>query len=704
MKATEAKLLDFLKKSPQFVIPIYQRTYSWTEKECRQLWDDILRAGQDDDISAHFIGSVVYVEKGLYSISSQSPLLVIDGQQRLTTVSLLVSALASAIGDGEPIEGFSARKLRNYYLLNPEEDGERHFKLILSQTDKSSLIAILDDAPQPKEYSIRVTENYNLFKELLASQKDNLETVCKGIAKLMIVDISLSRDQDNPQLIFESMNSTGRELSQADLIRNYILMGLEPALQTKLYENYWRPMELAFGQEAYTTHFDAFMRHYLTVKTGEIPRMGEVYEAFKKYSRLPKVEEEGVESLVSGLHSYAGHFCAMALGSEEDKELSRAYHDLRELKVDVAYPLLLELYHDYAEQILSKEDLLKAVRTIESYVFRRAVCAIPTNSMNKTFANMGKSLKKDRYLESLEAAFLLLPSYRRFPKDEEFKREFKIKDLYNFRSRSYWLRRLENHDRKERVPVDEFTIEHIMPQCDNNPDKVPQAWRDELGDDWETVWETYRHTLGNLTLTGYNSEYSNRSFAEKCNMEGGFTQSPLLLNKHIGAEGTWNKDAIEGRAGYLAAQAVSVWQAPSLDAEVLAAYRPATVTTPTSYTIDDHAHLASGPMRELFEVFRKEVLALDPVVTEEFLKLYVAYKAETNFVDIVPQAKRLRLSLNMTFPEIDDPKGMCKDVTSLGRWGNGDVEVGLSTFEELPYVMGLVRQAFEKQMGDDGAG
>ncbi|MEE9396454.1 MAG: DUF262 domain-containing protein [Methylococcales bacterium] len=701
MKATETKLLEFLKKSPQLVIPIYQRTYSWADKECRQLWEDILRAGQNDNISAHFIGSVVYVEKGLYSITSQSPLLVIDGQQRLTTVSLLIAALVSAIGEGEPVEGFSPRKLRNYYLLNPEEEGERHFKLILSQTDKSSLIAILEDAPQPKECSIRVTKNFKLFKELLASQQDDLAAVCKGIAKLMIVDISLSRDQDNPQLIFESMNSTGRELSQADLIRNFILMGLEPGIQSRLYENYWRPMELAFGQEAYTTHFDAFMRHYLIVKTGEIPRKNEVYETFKKYSRLPKIAEEGVESLVSELHAYAGYFCAMALGTEEDKELSRAFHDLRELKVDVAYPLLLEMYHDYISQILPREDLLKAVRNIESYVFRRAICAIPTNSMNKTFANIGKSLKKDRYLESLEAAFLLLPSYRRFPKDEEFKREFKIKDLYNFRSRSYWLRRLENYARKERVPVDEYTIEHIMPQCDNNPDKVPQVWREELGDDWETVWDTYRHTLGNLTLTGYNSEYSNRSFSEKCHMDGGFTQSPLRLNKNIGAEGNWNKDSIKGRGAYLAAQAVSVWQAPTLDAEVLAAYKPVAATTKTSYTIDDHAHLASGPMRKLFEGFRKEILALDPVVTEEYLKLYVAYKAETNFVDIVPQAKRLRLSLNMGFPEIDDPKDMCKDVTSLGRWGNGDVEVGLSSLDELPYVMGLVRQSFEKQMGED---
>jgi uncharacterized protein with ParB-like and HNH nuclease domain/predicted transport protein len=699
MKATEAKLLDFLRKSPQFVIPIYQRTYSWTEKECRQLWDDILRAGANDDISAHFIGSVVYVEKGLYSVSSQSPLLVIDGQQRLTTVSLIIAALANAIGEGEPIEGFSPRKLRNYYLLNPEEEGERHYKLILSQTDKPSLISILQDTPQPKEHSIRVTENYKLFETLLAGQKEGLETVCKGIAKLMVVDISLDREQDNPQLIFESMNSTGRELSQADLIRNFILMGLEPELQARLYEHYWRPMELAFGQEAYTTHFDAFMRHYLTVRTGEIPRMGEVYDAFKQHTRTQKVAEAGVEALVSELYAYAGYFCAMALGKEEDAKLARAFHDLRELKVDVAYPLLLELYHDYAAELLPWEDFIKAVRLIESYVFRRAVCAIPTNSMNKTFANMGKSLKKDRYLESLEAAFLLLPSYRRFPKDEEFKRELKIKDLYSFRSRSYWLRRLENHGRKERVQVDEYTIEHILPQCDNDPAKVPAVWREELGEDWETVWETYRHTLGNLTLTGYNSEYSNRSFTEKCTMEGGFAQSPLRLNLGIGKEGTWNKDAIEGRAAYLAAQAVSVWQAPKLDDELLAAYKPATATTPTSYTIEDHPHLASGPMRELFDAFRKQVLALDPVVSEEFLKLYVAYKAETNFVDVVPQAKRLRLSLNMAFPEIEDPKGMCRDVTSLGRWGNGDVEVGLSSFDELPYVMGLVRQSFEKQMG-----
>jgi uncharacterized protein with ParB-like and HNH nuclease domain len=261
MKAVEAKFLSFLKKSFQFTIPIYQRTYSWTEKECRQLWDDIVRAGRNDAISAHFIGSIVYIEAGLSTITSQSPLLVIDGQQRLTTLSILISALTKALVESEPLDGFSARKLRHYYLLNPEETGQQRYKLILTQTDTDSLKAIVDDRQFPADHSLRVAQNYALFASWIAACQTDLIPVCKGLAKLIVVDIALSRDQDNPQLIFESMNSTGRELSQADLIRNFILMGLEPALQTRLYEQYWRPMEIDFGQESYGTHFDAFMRH-----------------------------------------------------------------------------------------------------------------------------------------------------------------------------------------------------------------------------------------------------------------------------------------------------------------------------------------------------------------------------------------------------------------------------------------------------------
>jgi len=695
MKATEARLLDFLRKSPQFVIPVYQRTYSWTELECLQLWDDIVRTGTDDAISAHFVGSVVYIEKGPYQVTGQSPLMVIDGQQRLATVSVLLEVLARRLGDAEPVDGFSARKLRNYYLLNPEETGERGYKLLLTQTDKESLLALLQQKPFPEEPSLRLRESFEFFEERVASLDGELEPLCKGLAKLVMVDISLSRDQDNPQLIFESMNSMGRELSQADLIRNFVLMGLEPAEQTRLYEDHWRPMETGFGQEAYGSHFDGFMRHYLTFKTGDIPKIRAVYEAFKAYARTPDVAAAGIGALVADIHTFAGHYCAMALSGEPDKALDEVFRDLRDLRVDVAYPLLLELYNDYTNEVLAREELLDAVRLVEAYVFRRAVCSIPTNTLNKTFAIFGRALRKHRYLDSIRAHLLLLGTYRRFPGDEEFRRAFMTRDLYNFRNRSYWLRRLENHGRKERVPVEEYTIEHILPQ---NEDLSP-AWRAELGTEWPDIHENLLHTLGNLTLTGYNAEYSDRPFVDKRDMVGGFKDSPLKLNEGLGTVERWDRQAIRARAGRLAALATGVWQAPSPPADGLDAFRP-TSASKGVYTLADHPNLAGGPMRVLFDAFRKEVLALDDCVTEEFLKYYVAFKAVTNFVDVVPQVKRLRLTLNLGFHEIVDSKGVCNDVTGHGRWGNGDVDVPLNSHSELPYVMGLVRQAFEAQMGN----
>lgn len=699
MKATEAKLLEFLKKSSQFIIPIYQRIYSWKEKECQQLWDDILSSGENDDINAHFIGSVVYVEKGLYSVSSQNPLLVIDGQQRLTTITLLIAALAEMIGDQELIDDFSRNKLKGYYLTNPLESDEKFYKLVLSQTDDKSLKAIIKGTEQPNDKSIRVVNNFEFFKSQLA-KLDDLKPVCKGLAKLMIVDISLDRERDNPQLIFESMNSTGKELSQADLIRNYILMGQEPTVQKNLYEQYWRPMELAFGQQAYSDYFDNFMRHFLTVKTREIPKVNEVYEAFKQYSMRSSVANQDIEHLVKEIKNYAIYFCALALGKEQDEQLNLAFKDIRELKVEVAYPLLLELYSDYSNNLLSRSDFLSAVSIIESYVFRRAICEIPTNSMNKTFSRAGMVLKKDRYLESLKAYFLLLPSYRRFPSDDEFWQKIQIKDIYNFRNKSYWLRRMENFERKERILVKEYTIEHIMPQADNKLDKVPNVWQAELGNEWQDVWKKYLHTIGNLTLTAYNSEYSNNSFKAKCDHEFGFKFSPLKLNEGIALETRWNEEAIKKRAKKLADKAVRVWGKVDLPNDIIEIYKQKKDNT-TEYSLKDHPHLSEGKMLELYQAFRKAVLELDPCVSEEIKKLYIAFKAETNFVDVVPQSKRLLLSLNMPFSEIDDPKNICKDVSNLGRWGNGDVEVGLSTLEDIPYIMDLVTQAFERQMNAD---
>ena len=693
MKATEANLLEFIKKSSQFSIPIYQRLYSWTENECERLWNDIMTTGKSE-IPSHFIGSIMYIEKGMYHISEPEPLLVIDGQQRLTTVSLLLEVLARKLGNNEIINGFSGRKIREYYLINALEKGERKYKLLLSQNDRSTYISIIEQKEYPKEYSLRLKNIFEYFTGKVDTLSESeIKNLCYGLLKLFIVDISLNRENDNPQLIFESMNSTGKDLSQADLIRNFMLMRLNIEMQEKLYEAYWRPMEVEFGQEAYTSYFDSFMRHYLTMRTGNIPKIDEVYEEFKKYFYNQKVDNE---TELKELKKYAIYFCAMALDKEEDKKLKEAFSDLRDLKVDVSYPLLLELYNDYKINILSKDDFIEIIRLIESYVFRRAVCGIPTNSLNKTFASFSKSIKKEKYLESVKAYFNLMTSYRRFPNDEEFVTELKYKDLYNFRNRTYWLRRLENYDRKERVNVSEYTIEHILPQNTN----LNQDWVQALGPDWQKIQQKYVHTIGNLTLTGYNAEYSDKFFTDKRDMKGGFKESPLKLNRGLANLDTWNEEKILQRAESLSKEALNVWKYPSLDQNIIEQYRKKEKPS-TEYSIDSYEYLNETKTRNLFEKLRREVLSLDPEINEEYLKHYIAYKFETNIVDVVPQKDKLKLYINIRFGELHDPKGLCRNVSQTGHWGNGDVELFLSSVDEIDYVISLVRQAIEKQFGNE---
>ena len=690
MKAQDLPFTQLLQGAKQFIIPIFQRTYSWERSHCEQLWKDVIRVGSSSELNSHFIGSAVYIPEEDTS-AAISRWLVIDGQQRITTITLLLLSFMrrlEAEGLDEPV---SAAEVEDYYLRNRYGKGELSYKMVLTRTDKETLIALLEGKELSESASLRITDNFDFFTEKMAGA--DLNVVYEGIQKLMIVDVRLQQGLDNPQMIFESMNSTGKALTQADLIRNFVLMGLPHDRQTHLYTDYWRPMEVGFGAESYSSHFDEFMRFFLVIHTGNHRiKKNEVYQEFKSYSR-----KHEVEPLLQSLKEFAEYYCNIALGKEKDSVLADPFRDIRELRADVCYPLLMEVYHDYRRGRISQAEFVEVVLLVESYVFRRAVCDIPTNSLRQTFATFARKLKKDRYVESVKAEFLKLPSYRRYPLDDEFKRQLKVRNLYAFNRRSYWLRRFENHGRKERVAVQDYTIEHIMPQNED----LNSAWQVALGENWQLLHAQYLHTLGNLTLTGYNSEYSDRPFEEKRDMEGGFRYSPLKLNKGLAESESWNEAAITKRANKLSNQAIHIWVAPVLPDDVLAAYR-AEDGAEAGYSIESHTHLQAGPVRELFDALRKEVLALDDCVREEFLKLYVAYKAETNFLDVVPQASRLRLSLNMDFPELDDPRGIAKDVTGMGRWGNGNVSVDLDKPEDIPYAIGLVRQALERQLGEEG--
>ena len=556
MKAGETNLFALFNGTRQFIIPIYQRNYRWELQNCEELWNDIVRATADPTRAGHFLGSIVYINNSRVSLIPDVPqFLVIDGQQRLTTISLFILALVRAIPMQDP--NANAQRLISEFLLNEHYDGDLRNKLILTRVDQETYQALLNDRDLPRLASPRIVENFRFFEDRIRQSPLSPLELYAGIRRLFIVEIALDPDHDNPQRIFESLNSTGLDLSQTDQIRNFVLMDQDPREQRALYEGYWYPMELLFGKDNPEELFDRFMRDYLTVhRDGRIPKMGEVFREFKTYVRTQG--ESSIRDLVVDIHRFARYFVCMACGEEEDPAIAAAFNDLNTLKVDVAYPFLLQVYHDYRTGEITRDELVEVVRLVESYVFRRAVCGIPTNSMNKTFAALGKEIRRDDYLESVKGALFMLDSYRRFPDDAEFMREIERKDVYNSRICSYLLTKLENHGTKEPIAAANYTVEHIMPQ---NPG-LSEAWQQELGDDWQQVHQTYLHTLGNLTLTGYNSELSDRPFAEKRDMEGGLGRSPLRLSAGLGEVSTWNEQEIQRRAARLARLAARVWPAP----------------------------------------------------------------------------------------------------------------------------------------------
>ena len=698
MNAKEISLYDFFNGTKQFIIPIYQRNYSWQKKHCVQLWDDIILNASDERSSGHFLGSIVYISKsrGIH-IASVPQLLVIDGQQRLTTISLLLIALIKKMETQNELSDMTKEQISAHYLINTLQKEELRNKLSLTRTDKETYTRLLDNKELKADASKQIIENYQFFEEQLKKTDLDINQILIGISKVFIVDVSLDYDRDNPQRIFESLNSTGLDLSQADQIRNYILMGLSPEVQKEIYDEYWYPMERSFGQKDKISLFDRFMRDYLTLKIGRIPNSYEVYDEFKLY--VNATGEISMKDIVIDIYRYSKYFVNMALEGEEDKELKTLFANINTLKVDVAYPFLFEIYDDYKIAVISKTDFIEILKLIESYVLRRVICEIPTNSLNKTFASISREIDKTRYLESVRAVFQLKDSYREFPTDTKFIEALRTKDVYNLRIKKYILEKLENYDTKEHIHVSSYTIEHVMPQ----DEKLSPEWIAELGEDWKEVHKKYLHCLGNLTLTRYNSEYGKRPFNEKRDMEKGFKESPVLLNKDLANLDHWNEQEIINRANRLAQVAIKVWQYPSLPTEVVEKYRKPKKSAETNvYTLANFPHaFEGGAQANLFEQLRKRILNLGDSVTEEILKIYIAYKTTTNFVDVVPLKSRLSLTLNMKFKDVIDPKGMCIDVTGKGKWGNGDAEVGLTSADQLDDVMALVKQSFEKHTNYD---
>ena len=686
MDARKGNIYEILNGNKQFLIPVYQRFYSWDIEQCKRLWNDIVEMQRKGKVG-HFVGSIVNIAEQAMPTGVQK-YMIIDGQQRMTTLTLLLLALRDYAIKNPGDTSINARRIDNMLLKNEYENGDERYKLLLTETDRDILINLVEEKPIAEGTRSRLIENYKFFADKLADKEILPAEVYESIGKLQIVNITLDRAVDDAQAIFESLNSTGKELSESDLIRNYVLMGLEPSEQIYVYEHLWHPMEQLFVYETQGTVMDAFFRHYLTMKLARIPKQGRVYEEFKLYHL--NCEFGTIRELCQDLLDYAKYYTNIVFKRNFDLDLKKLYEDIIDLRMEVSYPFLLKIHHDCTDGIITSDELKEILKLCISYVLRRAICEIPTNSMNKTFATLKNYIRPDDYLNSVKAFFVMQDTYKEFPDNDKFEGAFVSRDIYNMRARNYILSRLENFEKKAPIIIENYTIEHIMPQNKN----LSSEWQADLGADWHEVQKKYLHTIGNLTLTAYNSEMSDRPFREKMNMPGGFKESALRLNKYIVLLNEWNEKHIQERANMLAKKAESIWPYPSLTNVELAPYQEEKKTA-QKYSLETYDINAFTKM--LFTSLDKRIMNLSPDVKREYKKLYVAYKLDTNFVDIVFQKQRLRISINMKFTEVNDPNGICKDITDLGRWGNGDVELFMEHQDELEQIMEIVKQSFDAQ-------
>lgn len=686
MDARKGNIYEILNGNKQFLIPVYQRYYSWDIDQCKRLWNDIVEM-QKKGKSGHFVGSIVNIAEQAMPTGVQK-FMIIDGQQRATTLTLLLLALRDYAIANPSDTTINAKRIDNMLLKNEYESGDERYKLLLTETDRDILISLVESKPIADGTKSKLLDNYRYFVDKIADKELLPAEIYESIGKLQIVNITLDRTMDDAQAIFESLNSTGKELSESDLIRNYVLMGLEPTEQTYVYEHMWRPMELLFSYETQDTLMDKFFRDYLTMKLTRIPKQGRVYDEFKLYHL--NCEFSTIRELCQDLLTYAKYYTDIVFARSSNPVLKGLYSDINDLRMEVSYPFLIKVHNDYAEHIITEDELLEILRLCISYVFRRSICDIPTNSLNKTFATLRNEIRQDDYLNSIKAFFILRDDYKEFPNDEKFVAAFISRDIYNMRSRNFILSHLENFENKSIIVVENYTIEHIMPQNKN----LSIEWQTMLGANWREIQKTYLHTIGNLTLTCYNSEMSDHSFLTKMDMEGGFKESALRLNGFVVKQTEWTESTIKTRAKLLAEKAKKIWAFPKMTDAELAPYR--TNEKPAErYSLDSYD--INVLTKTLFDVLDRRIQNLSPAVKREFKKLYVAYKLDTNFVDIVFQKQRLRISVNMKYSEVSDPNGICKDITGLGRWGNGDVELYMEHTSDVDQVMEIIEQSYKLQ-------
>lgn len=591
MQAKETKLQDIIEGTKQYVIPLFQRTYSWTNKEWDILWKDLLELCEAENPRTHFIGSIVNMPT-VSVPEGVAKFLLIDGQQRLTTIFILLTLLRNKAREMQKQD--FAEEINNTLLVNPYKKDNDFFKLMPTQVDRDTYKNFINGKANDKESQL--TRAYSFFEKKLRQVSFEHDKLKKIITSYFsVVSIVLDTD-DNPYLVFESLNAKGRPLTQADLIRNYFFMRIHIDNQDDVYNNYWQPMQTALNGS-----LTEFIRHFL-MRDGSIIKQNDVYYALKE-----KVSTGNAIDYLKELQKYSVYYQRLIYPELEPEEaLQKYFRRLNRIEVTTAYPLLLNFYGNYAAKKINKDDFVDVLKTLENYLIRRFVCNIPTNQLNKVFPAVYPLLLTNHQNDFAEGVKAVLQS-RGYPRDNEFHARFKDTKFYGAGDRQIKTKLIletieESFAHKEAVPFENLTIEHVMPQT------LSEWWQNHLGDDWEETHELFLHTIGNLTLTAYNTEMSNDEFITKKKTYDG---SHLELNKYFSPISSWKRTEIEDRAEALAKQALAIWSYFGQETSASADLKEVTGTSPTGLKILGQ-HFEVKTWRDVLEQTLNTIADLEP--------------------------------------------------------------------------------------------
>ncbi|MDH1276643.1 MULTISPECIES: DUF262 domain-containing protein [Acinetobacter] len=561
MKGEAKQFLKFIDGSDKrFIIPVYQRNYSWQNKHCAQLLNDLKGLIKKPD-APHFFGSIVssHMQGG-----KREDFLIIDGQQRLTTISILLIAIVDLLKHKKviPKDDRLIEKITKKHLVDEYQEDQRKIRLKPIKDDCKAFDALFGDESDFVDGS-NVTSNFRYFRDRILNENIDIDDLYDAISRLQTIDIFLEKD-DDPQLIFESLNSTGLELEEGDKIRNFILMGLSSELQEKYYEAFWNKIEK-------NTHFKVsdFFKDYLTLKLNRTVVIKDIYFTFKDYV---KKNNDDIEALLQDLLEYSKFYAIILNPTQYQNSFTAVLVRLSQLEFTVIFPVVLAILKRWNEKNLTDQEVTELLRVTEIFLFRRLIVGLATNALSKIFATLDKDVTKKAqssqlasYAEIYKYVLLNKEESSRFPNDEEFEQALFSRNIYamSSKNKAYLFSFLENEESKEQINVIErikdgtYTIEHIMPQT------LSPVWQKELGEKSQQIHEQWLHTLPNLTLTGYNSKYSNRPFKDKLDVENGFKDSNLRLNQYVRECLKWTEDELVERQSRLSKKSLKLWYYPT---------------------------------------------------------------------------------------------------------------------------------------------